>query len=216
MIKKVKCAEIWVNGIKAIIYGMLVFIIVVYCKSNENAPQSINLFTGFTFLFSVVECVDNICIFFLSIIDNLHNNEEINEELFYKEEQRFREEIMQLKRLGDEINNGNSLKDIIEKARKIIALVWGFNLPHVKAVLEQGCEECIFQKRIDTFLACSLNQKLLHLDTEKIEFSNNEYEEYRSGILSIIELEKEYDRKKERIAKQYCLMKVVGKGDRVF
>ena len=53
----------FVYFIKALIYGYVVLLLVLYFYVDKNAIEELNVFTGFTFLFSSIEVADNIMLF---------------------------------------------------------------------------------------------------------------------------------------------------------
>lgn len=58
MILYAKIIKILMKIIKIIVYSTLVFMVYKYIKENG---EDLNLFTGFTFVFSVLEIMDNLC-----------------------------------------------------------------------------------------------------------------------------------------------------------
>lgn len=55
-----KVLNIYVHVIKALVYGVLVIMLCVYFSKDVENIDKINIFTGFTFVFSVIEVTDNL------------------------------------------------------------------------------------------------------------------------------------------------------------
>lgn len=74
LFKKVEKLRACVYMMKALSYGYVVIMLCVYFFRTENSLQTINVFTGFTFLFSAIEIGDNLM---LSIEEVCKKNNDI-------------------------------------------------------------------------------------------------------------------------------------------
>ena len=98
--------------VKALAYGYLVILLCIYFR-KENTLQSINVFTGFTFLFSAVEVVDNLLLSFEELKESVKLPKDFWKKQLQKEEANFMSMLSSLRQLDISIRPGRVNKDNI-------------------------------------------------------------------------------------------------------
>ena len=58
----------FIHLVKVLAYGILVIMLYIYFYKDINNIHKINIFTGFTFIFSVIETTDNLFAIFIDIL----------------------------------------------------------------------------------------------------------------------------------------------------
>ena len=145
---------------KAMTYGFLVIMVSIYfCK--VGAVQSINVFTGFTFLFSAVEVVDNL---FLMVEEWSVSGSFISDsekKLFRKELKHFESLIGDLRNLEMSVSPGRVsrmtkkyLMDVLNKIEK-----WEFY--EIDKILESKTgEKFLFTRKLEEIQVASMTVRI--------------------------------------------------------
>ena len=63
-----KISNMFIHLVKVLAYGILVIMLYIYFYKDINNIDKINIFTGFTFIFSVIETTDNLFAIFIDIL----------------------------------------------------------------------------------------------------------------------------------------------------
>lgn len=84
-----KVLNIYVHVIKALVYGVLVIMLCVYFSKDVENIDKINIFTGFTFVFSVIEVTDNLSTIVVDIFGQGHISRKIKKAYKEKDENTF-------------------------------------------------------------------------------------------------------------------------------
>ena len=63
-----KISNMFIHLVKVLAYGILVIMLYIYFYKDINNIDKINIFTGFTFIFSVIETTDNLFVIFIDIL----------------------------------------------------------------------------------------------------------------------------------------------------
>ena len=63
-----KISNMLIHFVKVLSYGILVIMLYIYFYKDINNIDKINIFTGFTFIFSVIEITDNLFAIFIDIL----------------------------------------------------------------------------------------------------------------------------------------------------
>lgn len=84
-----KVLNIYVHVIKALVYGVLVIMLCVYFSKDVENIDKINIFTGFTFVFSVIEVTDNLSTMVVDIFGQGHISRKIKKAYKEKDENTF-------------------------------------------------------------------------------------------------------------------------------
>ena len=63
-----KISNMFIHLVKVLAYGILVIMLYIYFYKDINNIDKINIYTGFTFIFSVIETTDNLFAIFIDIL----------------------------------------------------------------------------------------------------------------------------------------------------
>lgn len=106
LFKKVEKLRACVYMMKALSYGYVVIMLCVYFFRTENSLQTINVFTGFTFLFSAIEIGDNLMLSIEEVCKKTTISDDCEKKLFSKQENDFNSMILLLINLRMSIKPG--------------------------------------------------------------------------------------------------------------
>lgn len=85
----IKAPNIYIHFIKAFAYGILVIMLAVYFCKDTNNINEINIFTGFTFLFSAIEVTDNLTSILVDIFGKGYISRKLKKASKEKDEKNF-------------------------------------------------------------------------------------------------------------------------------
>lgn len=195
---------------KAITYLILVIVLCIYFVQVEGAIETINIFTGFTFLFSAVEVVDNFLLLLEEIIDRTSiSSEDIAKDTLAKQEKEMKELMSMLWNLERSIIPGRVSKSTICMIEKYHKYVWGKHFYEIDSILEGVVnKEFYLTDIVGKITAHPMILKIMRQESirkegkhsrKALSFNKQECEQFKELIKSAIECKRLYYKEKNRL-----------------
>lgn len=206
-----QASKIFIYFLKATAYGSVVTMLCVYFSKYNDAENKINIFTGFTFLFSTIEVVDNIGLMLEEIIGQNVLNRNIDKKYFSKEEKRFTSFIYTLNNLYCSIAPGRvnaETKKYVTEVKKIYCDEKFFRIDSILSNITDS-NNSLYNSIIkiitsDMFMKINSNEfkKIVKRETKSLSFNKNQCEEFKNILKETIKFEKLYYDEKSRLKKE--------------
>lgn len=195
-----KQAKTMVYLIKSFSYGLFIILLFVYFRKTENSYENINVLTGFTFLFCVVEVTDN----FMQLIEEIFakRNMHVSDKkmLLQKEEKSFCDLIRLLQQIQNCIKPGKLDKDAKEQIQKLVLYTDNISFYTIDSFIqmtiekEYYCSELVGQIRTQEVILRILEES----EQESFLINVAEYNKINELIEKIVDCQKMYYEEKKK------------------
>lgn len=189
--------------VKASAYGYLVILLWIYF-SKENTLQSINVFTGFTFLFSAVEVVDNLLLSFEEWKESAKLPKDFWKKHVQKEEANFESMLNSLRQLDISIQPGRVNKATKKYLSEVLMKINKMSFYNIDSILQNklGKRYC-FTNAINDIRCSKMLLEITKQENKRtpksLSFNKQQCEEFNNLIRDAIKYERIYYEEKERI-----------------
>lgn len=175
----------YVYLIKALVYAGVVVLLVSYFVVVKDAIETLNIFTGFTFLFSSIEVIDNMMLFGESLCDKKLYAKDVKK-ILRKQERDMEEMISILSNIHASIEPGrvkNTAKQYFNEFRKLRLKA---NFSQIDLILEKSEKDKSFSRMIAMIATDDVTIKILRQADKKkrvaISFDKKECQRF-CGLL---------------------------------
>lgn len=169
----------FVYFIKALIYGYVVLLLVLYFYVDKNAIEELNVFTGFTFLFSSIEVADNIMLFLETWCDKKLYSKD-NKRILRNQEKDFEEMVSVLSSIQNSIQPGRVKKSTEQYFQEFIKNYHNMHFSQIDLILEKSETNKSFSEMLAIIAADDMTIKILRQSHKKsrkaISFDKKEYQ----------------------------------------
>ena len=217
---EIKITESLVHFIKAFMYGVLVIMLVAYFAKDNNNIQNINIFTGFTFLFSVIEIIDNLTSILVDWVGTDLLNEKNKRTMKDKEINDFMDICMNLEQLQVLLKPGKispQLKNAIWKLNEAKKKTH-FSFYNIEKIIDEEDEQSICLKNslydiwmdetVQRIMEKIQNEEMGKVDS-KVKITENDCKRIRKKISITIQLYMIYISNKRKLILERDKLKIV-------
>jgi len=156
----------YVYLIKALVYAGVVLLLVSYFVVVKDAIKTLNIFTGFTFLFSSIEVIDNMMLFGESLCDKkLYAKDE--KKILRKQEKDFEEMMSVLSNMHASIQPGRVKKTTKQYFDEFRKLHLKANFSQIDLILEKSVKEESFSHMLAMIATDNVTIKILRQTDKK-------------------------------------------------
>lgn len=156
----------YVYLIKALVYVGVVLLLVSYFVVVKDAIKTLNIFTGFTFLFSSIEVIDNMMLFGESLCDKkLYAKDE--KKILRKQEKDFEEMISVLSNMHASIQPGRVKKTTKQYFKEFRKLHLKANFSQIDLILEKSEKKESFSHMLAMIATDDVTIKILRQADKK-------------------------------------------------
>lgn len=171
----------YVYLIKALVYAGVVVLLVSYFIVVKDAIETLNIFTGFTFLFSSIEVIDNMMLFGESLCDKKLYAKDVKK-ILRKQEKDLEEMISILSNIYNSIEPGRVKKTTTQYFNEFRKLHLKTNFSQIDLVLRKSEEDKTCSHMIAMIATDDVTIKILrHADKKKrtaISFDKKECQRF--------------------------------------
>ena len=209
VVKFFKQAEAMVYFSKALMYGLLVAMISWYIYVSDIGWESLSLFTGFTFLFSATEAIDNLLLWIKHWFDSSlsHKFISLNEKVdIILEEREFIELVTKLTILGGKITPGYVDKSIEDDIVDVFQTYRDKDFNIVESIIENRANgEFNVSQCLNEIFDAKVFRRVIQYNNSRENEENSviinyyECQELKSLIEKLLMCEQEYKRKKSSL-----------------
>lgn len=202
--------DVFVHLIKMIVYFILVFMLSYYFYRYHNRMQEINIFTGFTYIFGVIEVADNFSAMIVDIFGQGRLSRKFSKKANERSENMFMDMVNILYDLKNDIKPGRvntrskkcirQLEDIyrntyfyFEKIDKIIKNDNEENDSVENAIRDLWCDKVICDIR------CKINDQNRGILSSTIKLNESDCNKVKQKINRVIELKYLYEKSKRKV-----------------
>ena len=196
--------KIFVYIIKALVYGYLVVMMYIYFLKDEYRLTNINVFTGFTFLFSATEVVDNISLAVEECLTKSKYSEEWSKEMLKGQEKNV--EVMHsiLMLLKISIRPGRVNKEMKKIIIEFVSKNKNMSFHQIDSIIEaQSNEKFSFSNALNKVQCSEIILKILKNEEKNqkksLSFNKNECDELIKLIDNVLEYMTMYSQAKHQL-----------------
>lgn len=201
--------DIFVHLIKMFVYLTLVFMISYYFYRYPNKMQEISVFTGFTYIFSVIEVADNFSAMFVDILGQGLLNRRFSKKANEREENMFMNIVKILYDLEIDIKPGRvnlRSKNCIRQLDDIYNNTF-FYFEKIDNIIKNDNEENASVKDVLMDLWCDniicrirrkINDQNVGILDSSIKLNESDCNEVKQKIDRVIELKRKYEKSKSK------------------